>query len=387
MKIAYLDCISGISGDMTLSALVACGVPESHIKAEIKKLGLQNYSINFSKIIKNHIEAYTVDIEFDESKQPHRSYTNIIKLITDSGLKESVKEKTTTAFTILGKAEAKIHGVELEEIHFHEVGAVDSIIDLVGSIIGFEYLQLDKIYTSAIPMGSGFTDTEHGVMPVPSPAALEVLKDYPVVHREAGIELTTPTGATLVKTLSSGVLPETISFIPKEIGFGAGTRNIKAWPNVLRLVTAEIDDKLHTEGLVVIEANIDDLNPEIYPYIMEKMLEKGAKDVFLSQIIMKKGRPGIILSVLCESGLVQELEKSIFSETTTIGLRKYDVVRTVLNRETQVISTKFGKMSVKKVNLGGRLLIRPEFEECKRVAMENNMSLKEVYREIELLNK
>lgn len=387
MKIAYLDCISGISGDMTLSSLVACGVPVSYLESEIKKLGLQNYSINFSTITKNHIEACKVDIIFDESKQPDRTYKSIVKLIQDSGLKKSIKERSIEAFTILGKAEAKIHGVELENIHFHEVGAVDSIIDLVGSIIGFDCLGVEKIYTSPIPLGSGFTKTEHGVMPVPSPAAMEILKDYPVVHRESGFELTTPTGATLVKILSDGIIPEHIAFIPKEVGFGAGTKSIKGWPNVLRLIVADVDDKSISEKLVMLEANIDDLNPEIYPYLMEKILDLGAKDVFLTQIIMKKGRPGIKLSIMSESGLIAKLEELLFLETTTIGVRKYNLERTVLERNTEIINTRFGKMKVKKISVGDKVLIRPEFEECKRIALENSISLQEVYREIELLNK
>ena len=387
MKIAYLDCISGISGDMTLSSLVACGVPVAYLESEIKKLGLHNYSIDFSPIIKNHIEACKVDIIFDESNQPDRTYKSIVKLIQDSGLKKSINERSIEAFTILGKAEAKIHGVELENIHFHEVGAVDSIIDLVGSIIGFDYLGVEKIYTSPIPLGSGFTKTEHGIMPVPSPAAMEILKDYPVVHRESGFELTTPTGATLVKILSDGIIPENIVFIPKEVGFGSGTKNIKSWPNVLRLVVADVDDKSISEKLVMLEANIDDLNPEIYPYLMEKILDLGAKDVFLTQIIMKKGRPGIKLSIMSEPGLIAKLEELVFWETTTIGVRKYNLERTVLERKTEIITTRFGKVQVKKIDIGDKILIRPEFEECKRIALENSVSLQEVYREIELLNK
>lgn len=387
MKIAYLDCISGISGDMTLSSLVACGVPVSYLESEIKKLGLQNYGINFSTIIKNHIEACKVDIIFEESKQPDRTYKNIVKLIQDSGLKKSIKERSIEAFTILGIAEAKIHGVKLEKIHFHEVGAVDSIIDLVGSIIGFEYLGVDRIYTSPIPLGSGFTKTEHGIMPVPSPAAMEILKDYPVVHREAGFELTTPTGATLVKVLSKGKMPEHITFTPQEVGFGAGTKSIKGWPNVLRLIVAEVDDNSIGDKLVMLEANIDDLNPEIYPYLMEKILNFGARDVFLTQIIMKKGRPGIKLSIISESGLIVKLEELLFLETTTIGVRKYNLERTVLKRNTEIINTRFGKMKVKKISVGDKVLIRPEFEECKRIALENSISLQEVYHEIELLNK
>jgi pyridinium-3,5-bisthiocarboxylic acid mononucleotide nickel chelatase len=387
MKIAYLDCFSGISGDMTLSALVACGVPVPYLKSEIKKLGLRKYNINFSSTIKNNISAQKVDIEFDESEQPVRTYTNIIKIISDSHLEEAVKNKSIEAFTVLGKAESKIHGIEIEKIHFHEVGAVDSIIDLVGSIIGFDSLGVEKIYTSAIPLGTGFATTEHGTMPVPSPAALEILKDYPIAHRNAGFEMTTPTGATLVKTLSDGIMPDHLVFSPTEVGFGAGTKTTKDWPNVLRLVVGETEDEAKSERLVMLEAQIDDLNPEIYPFLMEKVLDLGAKDIFLTPVIMKKGRPGTKVSIISEPSHVNQLERILFTETTTIGIRKYPIERTILERTSETIITRFGKMVIKKVLFEDKELIRPEYEECKRIALEKNLSIQQIYREIESLNK
>ena len=387
MKIAYLDCFAGISGDMTLSALVACGVPATYLEAEIKKLGLRNYSINFSETTKNHITAQKVDIIFDESEQPVRTYKNIIKIISDSDLSKAVKNKSNEAFTLLGTAESKIHGIDLEKIHFHEVGAVDSIIDLVGSIIGFDYLGTDKIYTSPIPLGTGFAKTEHGTMPVPSPAALEILKAYPVEHRNAGYEMTTPTGATLVKTLSDGIMPDHLVFSPLEVGFGAGTKTTKDWPNVLRLVVGKTEDVANSENLVMLEAQIDDLNPEIYPFLMEKVLDLGARDIFLTPVIMKKGRPGTKVSIISELSGVDQVRRILFTETTTIGIRKYPIERTVLERTSDTISTRFGRMRVKKVLFDGKELIRPEYEECKRIALEKKISIQQIYREIESLNK
>jgi uncharacterized protein (TIGR00299 family) protein len=387
MKIAYLDCFAGISGDMTLSALVACGVPAEYIETEIKKLGLRNYSINFSSTIKNHITGQKVDILFDESEQPNRTYKNIVKILRDSNLKESVKKKSIEAFTVLGNAEAKIHGIELDKIHFHEVGAVDSIIDLVGSIIGFDYLRVEKIYTSAIPLGTGFAKTEHGTMPVPSPAALEILKGYPVEHRNAGFEMTTPTGATLVKTLSDGIMPDHLVFSPIEVGFGAGTKTTKDWPNVLRLVIGETKDKIKNENLIMLEAQIDDMNPEIYPFLMEKILDLGAKDIFLTQVVMKKGRPGTKVSIISEACWVDQVERVLFTETTTIGIRKYPIERTVLERTSERIKTRFGSMKIKKVLFDGKEIIRPEYEECKRISVEKKISIQQIYREIESLNK
>ena len=328
-----------------------------------------------------------MQIDFDESEQPSRTYKSIVKMIKNSGLKDTIKEKSIRAFTILGEAESKIHGIELDKIHFHEVGAIDSIIDLIGSIIGFDYLAPDRIYTSAIPMGSGFANTMHGTMPVPSPAALEILKNYPVENRNAGFELTTPTGATLVKTISHGTMPEQFIYTPTNIGFGAGTKSTKKWPNVLRLIIGESDSDLQYESLYMIETHMDDLNPEIYPYLMEKIINSGAKDVFLTQIIMKKGRPGTKISVLMDSDKTNQIEQILFKETTTIGIRKYPIQRSILGRREKTVDTRFGKIKVKIIEIDDQEYIRPEFEECKRLALKNNLSIQQIYREIESMNK
>jgi uncharacterized protein (TIGR00299 family) protein len=388
VKIAYLDCFSGISGDMTLSALVACGVPEDYLKAEIKKIGLKDYHIEFGTVVKNHIAAKQVKIEFELSQQPNRNYTNIIDLIQKADLSDAVKKKSVEAFTILGEAEAKIHGIALEKIHFHEVGAVDSIIDLVGSIIAFEFLNVDLVYSAPVPLGTGFANTEHGVMPVPSPAAMEILQNYPVIHKDSGYEMTTPTGATIIKTLSQGTLPNGYEFTPLTIGFGAGSKQVKGWPNVLRLVLGETKDREKSdEKKIMIEANIDDLNPEFYPYIMEKILKAGANDVFLTQVIMKKGRPGTMISCVADLSVADKIEAILFTETSTIGLRKYDVQRSILERSEEFIETRYGKVKVKKITLSGRVIIRPEFEECKRLAVEKKVAIQDIYREIESYNQ
>ena len=230
MKVAIIDCFSGISGDMTLAALIECGVPIEYLRQQLNKLNLLNYSLNLSKISIHHIKASKVDVVYDVASQPERTYTAIVKLIEESKLPSKIKMNAMEAFRILAEAEAKIHNSDLESVHFHEVGAVDSIVDLVGSIIGFDYLGVQKIWTKPVPLGTGFTKTEHGMMPVPSPAALEILKGYPTEYRQSDYEMTTPTGATLIKLLSNGIIQDKAIFVPEKQGYGAGTKKVSQWP-------------------------------------------------------------------------------------------------------------------------------------------------------------
>ncbi len=386
MKIAWMDCFAGISGDMILGALADCGLPIDYLTGEIGKLGLTGFSINVSPSIKNQITAQRIKIDFDTSKQPDRRYPSIKAMIKESELSDNVKRKALKAFEILGKAEAKIHGIPLKNVHFHEVGAVDSIVDIVGAILGFEFLKIDKIYSSPVPMGTGFAETEHGTMPVPSPATLEILRDYPIVHRNSGFEMTTPTGATLVRLLSDGPLPENLIFNPTQVGYGAGSKDSKQWPNILRIVIGEININKTQDNLFVIETNIDDLNPEIYPYIMERLFEARAKDVYFTPVIMKKGRPGILISVLAAEQDTAEMERILFEETSTIGIRRYRVDRTALIRETKKIRTRFGVIPVKISEHAGKKTIHPEYEECLKIARKMGIGITDVYREIESLN-
>jgi uncharacterized protein (TIGR00299 family) protein len=386
MHIAILDCFSGISGDMTLSALLDLGVPLDYINEQLAKLKLTDFNIQLSKTKRHHISASLIKITFKATKQPERNYRSIMDLIDNSELSPLVIEKAKNAFTILGEAEAKIHNTPLEKIHFHEVGAVDSIIDLVGSIIGFEYLQVEKIFSTPVPLGSGFTDTAHGLMPVPSPAAIEILKDYPIVHYDSKYEMTTPTGATLLKTLSEGLIPDGFGYLQEKIGYGAGTKDSPQLPNLLRIITGSTITKTGYEKLVMVETNIDDMNPEIFSFLMEQLFQLGAKDVFLSPLIMKKGRPGTKLSVLTEQALSHKMEEKILSETTTLGLRRYEVDRKIVLRRAVYLNTKYGRVKVKQVELNGEKLYRPEFEECKKIAEKFNLALQDVYREIERFN-
>jgi uncharacterized protein (TIGR00299 family) protein len=386
MKIAIIDCFAGISGDMTLAALIECGVPTKYLVEQLDQLRLSGYELLLHKTKRQHIAASKIDVKFETKNQPERTYKSIVKMIENSGLASDLKEKSLQAFKILGTAEAKIHDTQLEMIHFHEIGAIDSIIDLVGSIIGFTYLGIDEIYTGPVPLGTGFTKTEHGIMPVPSPAALEILKDYPVIYRESDYEMTTPTGATLVKLLSRGLVPDNFSFITEKQGYGAGDKDTSKWPNLLRLIIGHKAPHTGVETLTMVETNIDDMNTELFPYIIEELYQAGAKDVFLTPIMMKKGRPGNKLSVLTEKINLNVIEKIVFSETSTIGLRKYDVERKVLARDIKTIDSRFGKIKVKLITLNGVKIMRPEYEQCKKIAKKYNITLMEVYREIDHLN-
>jgi uncharacterized protein (TIGR00299 family) protein len=382
MKIAIIDCFSGISGDMTLAALIECGVPVKYLREQLKKLKLSGYSLKINKTKRHHISACKLDVVYDMESQPERTYRSITGLIEKSLLSKNIKTKALEAFTILGQAEAKIHDSELSEIHFHEVGAVDSIIDLVGSIIGFDYLGVQKIYTIPVPLGTGFTSTEHGTIPVPSPAALEILKDYPIEHRKSHYEMTTPTGATLIRVLSDGIIPNNFVYVHEKQGYGAGSKTVKEWPNLLRIIIGNSEGNEAEEKLIMLETNIDDMNPEIYSHVFEELLQAGAKDVFLTPLIMKKGRPGIKLSVLTDEMDLKTLEEKIFFETTTIGLRKYTVERKVLPREIKTINTVYGEIKVKVIDLNGKKVVRPEYEQCLKLAKEYNMSLLDIYQEI-----
>jgi len=386
MKIAIIDCFAGISGDMTLGALIDSGVPVDYLTTEIKKLGLSDFEINTQKTQRHHISATKVNIVFDDKNQPERKYLSIKKIIEDSGLLENIKKKAQNAFEILGKSEAKIHDKKLNEIHFHEIGAVDSIVDLIGSIIGIDYLGIEKVYGMPVPLGTGFTKTEHGMMPVPSPAAIEILSNYPTIHKSSDFEMTTPTGATLLKLLVSEITPDNLNYKPLKISYGAGSKQTEKWPNLLRIIIAEEETINISEQLLMIEANIDDMNPEIYPYVIECILNAGAKDVFLTNIIMKKGRPGIIISILTDFSFEKEIEEILFKNTTTIGIRKYPVRRTVLPRSSETIKTKYGDLVIKVVELDGKKIYRPEYEQCKKLADEKNINILEIYRIIEGLN-
>ncbi len=412
MKFAYLDTFSGLSGDMMIGALISAGMPFEYLQDELKKLNIKGYELSHKIIQKQSITAIKFDVkileennsgELIDSKEKHqhikqrlhnhenhhshqgRTYSAIIELIEKSELSPYVKSTSQKIFKTIGEAEAKIHNVKLENVHFHEVGAIDSIIDIVSTAIGLEYFGIKAVYSSIVSLGKGFVDTQHGKMPVPAPATIEILKDYPVTFLDVQFELTTPTGAAIIKTLSQGLLDyQKVRFT--HIGYGAGSKNIPQIPNLFRLMIGEFLENYSIDDSYIIETNIDDMNPEFYPFVIEKLLNAGAHDAYLIPVIMKKGRPGIVLSTLCESNKIDELLKIIYNETTTLGVRLIKIDRRKLNRDYEIIQTKFGQMKVKVVKSESGKKYLPEFEECKKIALEKNIPIADIYNEILKLN-
>ena len=375
MKIAYFDCCAGISGDMVLGALVDSGLDVSILRRELAKLHLGDYSISASKDERHHITGTNIKVRFKESGH-HRTFKEIKNIINKSRLTTKVKVLSTSIFENLAKAEAKVHGCRVDDVHFHEVGAIDSIVDIVGTAIGIEKLGIGQVYASPLPLGSGWVKTSHGRMPVPAPATLELLKGVPVASSLTASELTTPTGAAIIKTLSLsfGNMPH---MEIEGTGYGIGDRSFKEIPNILRLIIGKRTG--NTERLIIVETNMDDMNPQIYEYLMSRLFKNGALDVFLMPIQMKKGRPGILLKVLCPENKKGNIIDTIFEETTTIGVRTYEVERHCLERRIENVSTPYGKVRVKVAERNGKVLnIQPEYEDCKEIAEKKKLPLKEV---------
>lgn len=385
MKIAYFDAFSGISGDMTIGAFIDAGLDFEELKNEIQKLNLTNYELKTRKITRNGITATKFDVIVKNQEHEHRHLSEIFEIIDTSKLSEFVKETSKKIFTTLAQAEAKIHNTTIDKIHFHEVGAIDSIIDIVGCAICIEKFGIEKIYASKIPLGSGtFVHSQHGKIPIPSPATIEMLRNFPTILTDIPFELTTPTGGAIIATLAEyGLEKETIKI--QSIGYGAGDFEIPQQPNLLRIIIGEIPQKYDEEKLLLIETNIDNMNPEIYPYVIEKLLSSGANDAYLVPVIMKKGRPGIILSTLAPESKLDEILNIIFSQTTTLGVKIFEVRRKKLKREQKEIDTPFGKVKFKLVQLNNAQRLVPEFEECKRIAEEKNLPLIQVYKILESL--
>ena len=369
MMIAYVDIISGISGDMFLASLIDAGFSLNKLKKELDKLGL-DFEIEIKKE-EDVIEATNLFIYSEDRKR--RDLKDIVKIIDDSSLNEDVKKKAKGLFMKLAKAEAKVHGISIDKVHFHEIGAVDTIVDIVGSLIALKGLGIEKLYSSPVLLGRGKIECRHGILPAPAPATLELLKGKPIVFTSVPTEITTPTGAVLL-SMAEFSYPE---MDVARIGYGKGKKKLDM-PNLLRIVIGkEIDE----EGIYVIETNIDDMNPEIYPYIIDKLLKAGALDAFIMPVIMKKGRVGILLKLLAPHNKMEEVKKILFEETTTFGLRYYKAKRDKLERKIVPIKTKYGEVKVKIGYYGNKVSIAPEYEDCRKVAMEKGVPLKEIYEE------
>jgi pyridinium-3,5-bisthiocarboxylic acid mononucleotide nickel chelatase len=383
MKIAFLDTISGISGDMLLGAFLSAGVPVNILRDELQKLHLDGFELKAENVSRNGIAAIKATVLITNQPKYHRNLNDITAIIDKSDLNNIVKENSKKIFYELARAEAKVHNSTIDKIHFHEVGALDAIIDIVGTSICLDFLHIEKVFTTPVKLGcGGFVETMHGKMPIPAPATVELLKDYNTVLTDLPFELTTPTGAAIIKSLSNGILQyEKIEI--QTIGYGAGSLDLIKIPNLLRLFIADLHVDDTDESAVTIETNIDDMNPEIYPYIIEKLLAVGAYDAYLIPVIMKKGRPGILLSVLADKCVLNEVMNIIFKQTTTLGLRIQEVRRKKLVRSSKIINTSFGDVHVKIISNDGVERYSPEFEECKRIANDRGISILEVYSTLE----
>ncbi|MBA3784877.1 MAG: nickel pincer cofactor biosynthesis protein LarC [Acidobacteria bacterium] len=396
MKTLYFDCFAGASGNMILGALVALGVEENELIEQIKLLGAADFEIEFKTVDKSGIAAVHADVKVPH-EHAHRHLSTIEKIINDSRLSDKIKRRAIEIFTRLAEAEAKVHGISIEKVHFHEVGAMDAIIDVVGACVGFEILGVEKFVCSRIHVGSGFAKMAHGTFPIPPPAVAELLKDIPIYSTEIEGELITPTGAAIISTVcnSYGPIPEMRT---ERIAYGAGTREYQDFPNVLRLMIGEVQSskfkvqsnlqtdnrQLITDNLLLIETNIDDLSPEILGLVMEKAFEIGALDCWFTAIQMKKNRPATKLSILCKSDEKEKFLELIFKETTTLGVRVSFVERNCLPREIVRVETKFGAIDVKVAKSGEKIMnAKPEFEQVKEIANKAGVSVRRIVEEIE----
>jgi len=380
-RIAYFDCFSGISGDMVLGALVDAGADLSQIEAELRKLGLEGWSISAEKVKRGAIFATQVKVETSEGHH-HRGLSIILGRIDKAGLAPRAADRARRIFTRLAEAEAKVHNLPVEEVHFHEVGAVDSIVDIVGAAIAFELLGIHEFACSALDVGAGQVKTAHGLLPVPAPATAELLRGAPMYTSGIARELVTPTGAAIATTLSTryAQIPE---MTLRAVGYGAGSADLTEKANVLRILIGEnatSEAGEHWDAPVsVIETNLDDMSPQIYGYFVERALAAGALDVFSTAVQMKKNRPGVLLTILCDAAHTARLIDLVFRETTTIGVRTYDVRRKVLDRELVPVATPFGEVRMKISRMNGSVLnATPEYEDCQRLAAEKGIPLKQV---------
>jgi len=380
MRTMYFDCFAGASGNMILAALIAAGVDAVALKRELAKLYIPNFELEIEKVDRSGISATHVKVAIpDESK--HRHLDQIESIIENSTISETVKERSIAIFRRLALAEARVHGIDIAKVHFHEVGGLDAIIDIVGSCVGFELLGIERFICSKIHVGSGFVQMEHGKFPVPPPAVAELLAGFPIYSTEIEGELITPTGAAIISTVceSYGQLPN----ISVEVtSYGAGTRTYEDFPNALRVLIGETSvetDEAKVEDLMLLETNIDDSTPQVVGYVMERVLDLGANDCWFTPIQMKKNRPAVLLSVLCEKELKDRIVELIYRETTTLGIRTRSVEREILERETVSVKTSFGNIDVKIGRRGKQILnVMPEFEQVRAAAIAAGVAFSEV---------
>jgi len=385
MKILYYDCFAGISGDMNLAAMIDLGIKPTYLTGELKKLKLEGYDLVVSRDQRHGISGTRVDVQLKQTNdQSYRTLSDIERIIGNSKLNENITSRSMEMFRILAEAEARVHNKTPETIHFHEVGAIDSIVDIVGAAICFDRLDVDRILASTIELGGGFVNTSHGKLPVPAPATTEILQGIPVRTGSARFETTTPTGAAILAA-SVEEFTDQPGFEIEKTAYGIGHRESDELPNVLRVFLGSVEELTGSKEMII-ECNIDDMNPEWYDYLMDELFNGGAKEVFYTPVIMKKGRPAVKISVLCTRDKSDTIGRILFSNTTTLGLRSYPVEKKALERRFTKLATEFGEVTLKSSYYQGeRIHTKPEYEDCKRLAKENNIPLHIVYEKIKAL--
>jgi uncharacterized protein (TIGR00299 family) protein len=378
MRTLYFDCFAGASGDMILGAMVAAGADPNYLRTQLSTLPVTGFGITFETVNRSGLSATFARVE-TAHEHKHRHLADIKQIIEGAGLSDSVKRRAVQIFTRLAEAEARVHNEPVDHIHFHEVGALDAIVDVVGAAICFDALKIDRFVCSPLHVGSGMMKMAHGQFPIPPPAVSELLKGVPFYATEIKGELLTPTGAAIITTVCNeyGPIPQMTTEIT---GYGAGTRQYPDFPNVLRVLLGETGtDNTIEERLWMLETNLDDASPQIIGHFMDRVLELGALDCYFTPVQMKKNRPGVLLSVLCGREEKEAVMKLLFMETTTLGVRSYEVLRRALVRSVVRVETQYGPIDVKVAQLNGRVVNEmPEFEQCREAAARENVPLKVV---------
>ncbi len=379
MKIVYFDCPSGAAGDMIMAALVDAGAPLDALRAELAKLRLEGWRLVAREVTKGAFRATKVDVEVDRrAHHEHRSLADILRILDASALAPAIREKAARIFTRLADAEARAHGTTREAVHFHDVGAVDAIVDVTGGVVALHLLGAEAVYVSALPLGGGLADGPHGKIPVPGPGTAELLRGFPVVDTGVRAELVTPTGAAILTTLaaSAGRMP---AMTVLAVGYGAGTMDLPGTPNVLRCFVGETAEAGGDETVLQVETTIDDMSPQLYEPLVERLFEAGALDVFLTPVVMKRGRPGVVVTALAPHDRLDAVSRALFEESPTIGVRWSEWRRTRLEREMVTLPTAYGAIPFKVSRLGGRVVtVTPEFVEVLRIAREKSLPVREV---------
>lgn len=382
MKILCYDCFSGISGDMNLGAMIDLGIKKSYLVGELKKLNLEGWKLEITKDQRHGINGTRAIVLTTKNDKSHRNLSDIEKIINSSGLDNDIKELSRRIFMNLAAAEASAHDIPLEKVHFHEVGAVDAIIDIVGAAICFKTLNVEAVFVSTVELGGGFAECIHGRLPVPAPATAAILKGIPARYGGVDFEATTPTGAAILASLGTHFYPLP-TFKTEKTGYGIGQKEHPDIPNMLRVYLGETVEIQKGHDALLLECNIDDMNPEFFEYISEQLFKAGASDVFISNIIMKKGRPGNMLNVICEKGSEDTLKEIIFRESTTTGLRCFPFRKDTLERKFIKTQTTYGIVTIKYSYYKGKeVSCKPESEDCRKIANEKRIPVKEVYNNI-----